>query len=45
MILKKKKLFLISVHQNDSKYTKKLNFNKKIEFFKNTGWPTFPNAP
>jgi hypothetical protein len=29
-----KKLFLRSVHQNDSKYTKKINFlQKQIKFF------------
>ena len=37
------KLFLRSAHQ--TKHTKKINFSqKKIEFFKNTDSPTFPNA-
>jgi len=40
-----KKLFLRSAHQNDPKHKKKLIFSKKkIEFFKNTSWPAFPNT-
>jgi hypothetical protein len=30
-----KKLFLISVHQNDLKTLKNINFKKKFNFFKN----------
>jgi hypothetical protein len=39
-----KKLFLRSAHQNDSKHTKKLIFNKKNNFFKNTDTTIFPNT-
>jgi hypothetical protein len=41
-----KKLFFGSMFQNDLKYNFFfLIFSKnKIEFFRNAGWPAFPNA-
>jgi len=39
-----KKLFLKSAHQNDSKHTKKNNFSKKNEFFRNAVCTAFPNG-
>jgi len=40
------KIFLRSAYQNNSKQIKKINFLQKtnFEFFKNTGWPVFPNG-